>query len=202
MVPYFETVKSFADVPFTKDGGTSGVDTKSFLDAADGLILIFDLFDAIVFGFIQLTLRQNLNAVRIRYENNIGRSKTLEDLARSEREDGRRKATPCLVRVLRGLALTQRALEKMQRDPHAQPRVCFRQSYDAVMLPHHCRIVQHVVHLAILSVPSRSSFYACITQNGCPEKLGVELDKWLLGLNKIVVHMSDWLKNGGYGYVS
>ncbi|KAF9035513.1 glycolipid transfer protein [Panaeolus papilionaceus] len=202
MAPYFETVKSFADVPFTLDNGRSGIDTQAFLEAADGLVLMFDLFGAGVFGFIQMDLRNNIHGVRTRYNNASHKSTTLERLAEGEKEDTQKwEAIPCLVRLMRGLALTHKALFNMQRDPQSELHTCFRQSYDAVLSKHHGFIIRNVVYVAIRSVPSRSSFYQRIAQGGSHEKLDVELAKWLAGLERIVDHMSRWLKEGGYGNV-
>lgn len=33
--------QSFADVPFTNEGGEGGVETHSFLEASDGLVQLF-----------------------------------------------------------------------------------------------------------------------------------------------------------------
>ncbi|PPQ74983.1 hypothetical protein CVT24_010279 [Panaeolus cyanescens] len=118
MTPYFETVKSFADVPFTLDEGKGGVDTLAFLEAADGLVLMFgesssspgicailtkfiDLFGAGVFGFIQMDLRNNIHGVRTRYHSATDKSSTLEALAKSERDEVQKwEAIPCLVRLM------------------------------------------------------------------------------------------------------
>ncbi|KAH0583292.1 hypothetical protein H2248_011166 [Termitomyces sp. 'cryptogamus'] len=97
MAPYFETVKSFADVPVIAEG----IDTKAFLDASDGLIQMFELFGPGVFSFIQSDLRSNIAGVRSRYEATHVSSGTLEELLRNEGKEASKHATPCLVRLTR-----------------------------------------------------------------------------------------------------
>ena len=55
--------------------------------------------------------------------------------------------------------------------------------------------------VAIRAVPRRNDFYMRIAQGGSIEKLGIELGKWLCGLECIVKHVSGFLERGGYGKV-
>jgi len=199
MPPYFETVKSFADVPFTE----YGVETQSFLEASDGLVQMFDLFGSAVFGFVQSDLRSNIAGVRARYDSAATRhqSGTLEALVEAENKESHKHATPCLVRLTRGLALTCKALQNMQSDKTSELHVCFKRSYDEVLRHHHSFIIRSVVSVAIRAVPRRNEFYMRIVQGGSIEKLDVELGKWLCGLESIVKHVSVFLERGGYGKV-
>ncbi|KAF9646318.1 glycolipid transfer protein [Thelephora ganbajun] len=197
VTPYFETVKSFADVPVTSDG----VETASFLDASDGFVNMFDLLGIGVFSFVQVDLRANIGGVRSRYTSHQQVSSTLETLVTSEAQEGTRQSTACLVRLIRGLLFTCRALENMQTDHTSELRTCFRRSYDDVLRHHHGWLIQSAVILAITAVPSRPEFYRRISQGASYEKLDTELAKWLEGLNQIVVHMKRFLDEGGYGTV-
>jgi len=200
MPPYFETVKSFADVLFTEDG----VETQSFLEASDGLVQMFDLFGSTVFGFVQSDLRSNIAGVRARYDSSAThhQSGTLEALVEAESmEPHKHVATKCLIRLIRGLALTCKALQNMQNDTTSELHACFKKSYDEVLSHHHSFIIRSVVSVAILAVPRRNEFYMRIAQGGSIEKLDVELGKWLCGLESIVKHVSDFLERGGYGKV-
>jgi len=197
VTPYFETVKSFADVPVTSDG----VETASFLDASDGLVNMFDLLGIGVFSFVQADLRANIGGVRSRHMSHQQVSSTLEKLVTSEVQEGTRHTTACLVRLVRGLLFTCRALENMLADHDSELRACFKRSYDEVLRHHHGWFIQSAVTLAITAVPSRSEFYRRISQGASHEKLDAELSKWLKGLNQIVVHMKRFLDEGGYGTV-
>lgn len=108
----------------------------------------------------------------------------------------------------------------MQADTSSELHVCFKRSYDTVLRHHHTFLVRSVVsvrvssllicvldspHLlvqvAIRAVPHRRDFYRQISQGGSPEKLDVELAKWLAGLDAIVKHMCAFLEQGGFGKV-
>ncbi|KAF5338105.1 hypothetical protein D9758_015380 [Tetrapyrgos nigripes] len=196
MAPYFETVKSFADVPVE-----SGVDTRQFLEASDGLVMMFDLFGSQVFGFVQADIRNNIQGVRKRYLCTEHSSTTLESLVETEAAEGHKEGTPCLVRLIRGLALTCQALQHMQRDQSAELHVCFKRSYDSVLKHHHSFIIRSVVYVAIRAVPRRKEFYDKIAQGGSKEKLDTEMNRWLEALEVIVGRMSAFLEKGGFGKV-
>ncbi|KAF8159142.1 glycolipid transfer protein domain-containing protein [Crassisporium funariophilum] len=197
MAPHFETVKSFADVPFTD----SGVETQSFLEASDGLVQMFDLLGSGVFGFVQSDMRSNISGVRARYDATRDNSGTLEALVQSESTESQKHATPCLVRLTRGLSFTCKALQNMQSDTGSELHVCFKRSYDEVLRHHHTFVIRSVVSVAIRAVPRRNDFYTRIAQGGSIEKLDIELAKWLSGLERIVKHISTFLAHGGYGRV-
>ncbi|KAI0923669.1 hypothetical protein AcW1_006563 [Taiwanofungus camphoratus] len=197
MTPYFETAKSFADVPITEDG----VETTSFLLASTDFVNMFDLLGSGVFGFVQADLRSNLTGVRTRYEADVSESTTLEKLVIHEAEDNRRHGTACLVRLIRGLLFTCQALQNMQSDRASELHVCFKRSYDANLKHHHTFIIRSAVSVAIRAVPHRSDFYNRIAQGGSHEKFDAELAKWLVGLEVIVLRMKTFLEQGGYGRV-
>ncbi|KAF9522362.1 glycolipid transfer protein domain-containing protein [Crepidotus variabilis] len=197
MTPYFETVKSYVDVPVTD----TGVESRSFFEATDGLVQMFDLFGSGVFGFIQADLKSNINGVRTRYEAQPDRCGTLEDLVRSASSDPNQTAIPCLVRLMRGLSLTCKALQHMQQDRGAELHVCFRRAYDDVLKQHHSWVIRSIVYVAIRAVPYRDDFYSKIAQGGSREKLDDALNKWLVGLDRIVQHMITFLHQGNYGRV-
>ncbi|KAG7096113.1 hypothetical protein E1B28_006787 [Marasmius oreades] len=197
MTPYFETVKSFADVRITENG----IDTHDFLDASDGLVKMFDLFGSTVFGFVQSDIKGNIAGVRARFESTREKSVTVERLVEEETKENKRVAIACLVRLVRGLYFTHQALENTQSDTSSELHVCFKRAYDLVLKHHHGFIVRNVVSVAIRAVPRRSDFFSCIAQGGSKEKLDVELRKWLDGLDGIVQRVSKFLKDGGYGRV-
>ncbi|KAI0290578.1 glycolipid transfer protein [Russula brevipes] len=174
MAPQFESVKSFANVPITADG----VETISFLEAADGLMNLFDLMGGPVFAFVQTDLRNNIAGVRTRYGAHVSASETLESLVRAEAREGGTHGTACLVRLTRGLLFTCRALQNAQEDRNAELRICFKRAYDVVLSHHHSFIIRSVV-----------------------SKLDAELSKWLLALDALVIRLSAFLRDGNYGRV-
>lgn len=197
MAPYYETAKSFSDVLITDEG----VETASFLHASDDFVAMFDLLGTGVFSFVQTDLRSNIAGVRARYEVTSNESRTLEKMAEQEAREKQRHATACLVRLVRGLLFTCRALQNMQQDKAAELHVCFRRSYDEILRHHHSFVVRSVVMVAIRAVPHRRDFYNRLAQGTAHDKFDAELVKWLLGLEVIVMRMKDFLERGGYGKV-
>jgi len=197
MAPYFETAKSFADVPITEDG----IDTLAFLDASADFIHMFDLVGNGVFIFVQHDLRTNLGGVRNQYEAASADSSTLEKLVVHEAKTDHRHGTACLTRLIRGLLFTCEALQNLQSDHSAELHVCLKRSYDTNLKHHHTFIIRSAVSVAIRAVPHRRDFYKRLTQDGSPEQLDIALTKWLDGLHTIVMRMKAFLAEGGYGKV-
>ncbi|KAH7891024.1 glycolipid transfer protein domain-containing protein [Phlebopus sp. FC_14] len=195
--PYFETVKSFADVPITE----SGIETVAFLDASDGLVKLFDLLGSGVFGFVQADIKGNIAGVRTRHQNTSAQSSTLENLVRSETSEGHRDGTSCLVRLTRGLMFLCKALQHMQNDPSIELHACFKRSYDEVLKHHHTFVVRSLAVVAVRAAPYRRDFVARISQGGDKEKFNAELDRWLAGLDVIVKRLKAFIEDGGYGKV-
>ncbi|KAI0248761.1 glycolipid transfer protein [Lactifluus subvellereus] len=197
MPPQFESVKSFANVPVTADG----VETTSFLEAADGLMNLFDLLGGPVFAFVQTDLRNNITGVRARYAGRESVSATLENLVQAEAREGEKQGTACLVRLTRGLLFTCRALQHAQEDRMAELSVCFKRAYDIVLRHHHSFVIRSVVTVAIYAVPRRDIFFTRIAEGGSVEKLDIELAKWLAALDTLVIRLSAFLRDGNYGHV-
>ncbi|KIJ65369.1 hypothetical protein HYDPIDRAFT_174853 [Hydnomerulius pinastri MD-312] len=185
--PYFEAVKSFANVPITEEG----VETVSFLEASDGLVKLFDLLGSGVFGFVQADIKGNIGEC----------SATIENLVRSETSEVHRHGTGCLIRLTRGLLFLCKALQHMQNDPSVELHVCFKRSYDEVLKHHHTFVVRSLAVVAVRAAPYRRDFIARISQGGDREKFDVELAKWLAGLDVIVRRLKSFIEEGGYGRV-
>jgi len=58
-----------------------------------------------------------------------------------------------------------------------------------------------IAQVAIHAVPRRDDFYTRIAQGGSVEKLDIELAKWLIALDALVVRLSAFLRDGNYGHV-
>ncbi|EIN14749.1 glycolipid transfer protein [Punctularia strigosozonata HHB-11173 SS5] len=210
MAPYFETAKSFADVPI----GDDGVDTVAFLEASDALMNMFDLLGIGVFTFVQHDLRMNISGVRHRHDSHTDRSPTLEKLVLAEHDDGHKHATGCLVRLLRhvtvyttGLAFTLISLRNTQAEPKTPLHASFKKAYDVTLKHHHKWAIRNVVYIALRATPHRADFYARISESSPTAhdehaRLDVELTKWLAGLDIIVRHMKDFLERHDLGKVT
>ncbi|KAF8160696.1 glycolipid transfer protein domain-containing protein [Crassisporium funariophilum] len=200
MAPYLETVKSFADVPITD----AGVDTVIFLQAADGLVGLFDLLGSTAFVVVQNDLRGNIAKLRARYEATPILSATLESLVINEQNEKKRTATEGLLWLLRGLSFTCHALESSQNNKTEELSASFAKSYEGTLKKFHNFVVKGIFAVALKACPYRADFYtklAADPEGGEPasqEKLNSELEKWLAALRTIITRMEDFYAAGGY----
>ncbi|KAF5380368.1 hypothetical protein D9615_004737 [Tricholomella constricta] len=200
MAPYLETVKSFADVPITD----AGVDTVAFLEAAQGLVGLFDLLGSAAFSVVQSDLRGNIAKVRARYDAAPAQSATLEQLVENEKTEKKRTATEGLVWLLRGLSFTCKALQNSQANKSEELAAAFTKSYEGTLKKFHNFVVKGIFSVAMKACPYRADFYtklAADPDGGAPasqEKLNEELDKWLAALATIVARMEDFYEKGGH----
>ncbi len=58
-----------------------------------------------------------------------------------------------------------------------------------------------IAQVAIHAVPRRDDFFTRIAQGGSVEKLDIELAKWLIALDALIVRLSAFLRDGNYGCV-
>jgi len=198
MAPYLDTVKSFADVSITD----AGVDTVAFLEAAEGLVGLFDLLGSAAFSMVQADLKGNITKVRARYDALPAQCATLEELVENEKGEKKRTATEGLMWLLRGLAFTCKALQVAQKDKNEELRAAFTKSYEGTLKNFHNFVVKGVFSVAMKACPYRADFYkklAADPKGGTPasdERLNETLDKWLAALDNIIVRMETFYEKG------
>ncbi|KAG5352596.1 Pleckstrin like proteiny domain-containing family A member [Termitomyces sp. T112] len=201
MAPYLETVKSFADVPVTD----AGVDTLAFLEAAEGLVGIFDLLGSTAFSVVQNDIKGNIAKVRARYDAARNLSGTLEKLVENEKMEKKRTATEGLLWLLRGLSFTCKALQNSQANKTEELAGAFAKSYEGTLKRFHNFVVKGIFAVAMKACPYRADFYkklAADPSGGPPasqEKLDEELNKWLAALDAIVARVEAFYEKGSYG---
>ncbi|KIY44584.1 het-c2 protein [Fistulina hepatica ATCC 64428] len=200
MAPYFESVKSFADVPVTD----AGVDTVAFLEAAEGVVRLFDLLGSSAFTVVQNDLKGNIIKVRARYEAFPDQSKTLEMLVENEKGEKKRVATEGLMWLLRGLSFTCKSLQTAQANKSEELSAAFIKGYGVTLKKFHNIVVKGVFSIAMKACPYRKDFYAKLAADpaGGPsvsdDKLNEDLNKWLAALDAIVIRMEVFYEKGGH----
>ncbi|KAF9482212.1 glycolipid transfer protein [Pholiota conissans] len=198
MAPYLETVKSFTEVPITNEG----VDTVVFLEAADGLVGLFDILGSAAFSVVQNDLKGNITKVRTRYEATPTLSKTLELLVENEKNEKKRVATEGLLWLLRGLSFTCQALQNAQANLSEELSTAFTKSYENTLKKFHNFVVKGIFAVAMKACPYRADFYAKLAADpaGGPaatqEKLNEELNAWLAALSSIVARVQTFYVEG------
>ncbi|RPD78609.1 het-c2 protein [Lentinus tigrinus ALCF2SS1-7] len=200
MAPYLETVKSFADVPIAD----AGVDTLAFLEAAQGVVGLFELLGSAAFVPVQNDLKGNIAKVRARYDAAPAQSSTLELLVVNEKGEKKRTATEGLMWLLRGLSFTCKALLAAQANPSTELSAAFTGSYEVTLKKFHNFVVKGIFSVAMKACPYRADFYSKLAADpagGPPvpaDKLNEELNKWLAALDNIVKRMEDFYEKGGH----
>ncbi|KAF8522381.1 glycolipid transfer protein [Gautieria morchelliformis] len=203
MPTYFDTIKkvgqfllvrqSFADVPVTD----AGVDTFAFLEAAEGLVGLFDLLGSKAFSVVQNDLNGNITKVRTRYTATPTVSATLEQLVENEKTEKKQVATEGLMWLLRGLNFTSLALQSSYANKEEELSVSFSKSYDGTLKKYHSFVVKPIFAVTLKACPYRSVFYEKL--GSPPERVDAELGKWLEALDGILKRMNTFYDKGGYG---
>ncbi|CAH7669791.1 glycolipid transfer protein domain-containing protein [Phakopsora pachyrhizi] len=192
-VCYFDKMKrSFDKVLITEQG----IDTLTFLEASDELVKLFDLFESKAFNVVQSDLTGNITKIRTRYESHQSVSNTLESLVEGEKDEKKRDATQGLLWLTRGLHFTHEGLRHSQKNPTDELSVSFTKGYENTLKPHHSFVVRPVFGLAMKACPYRADLFKKL---GTKERVDVELDKWLTGLDSIVSRIQKFYEKGNYG---
>ncbi|KZP34427.1 glycolipid transfer protein [Athelia psychrophila] len=200
MAPYLDTVKSFADVPITD----LGVATISFLEAADGLVGLFDLLGSTAFTVVQSDIKGNITKVRARYNAVPDQCATLEALVKNEASEKKRPATEGLMWLLRGMSFTCKSLQNLQANKSEELTAAFTKGYEGSLKQFHNFVVKGVFAVAMKACPYRKDFYAKLAADpaggeaASDEKLNEDLDKWLAGLDAIVTRIQAFYVEGKY----
>jgi len=190
---YFDQIKrSFADVPVTDEG----VDTAAFLEACEDLVKLFDLFGSKAFAVVQNDLTGNITRIRARYDAFPEKSKTLEIMVESEKTEKKKDATQALLWLTRGLHFTNEGLRLSQKNPGEELTESFTKGYETTLKQYHSFVVKPIFGLAMKACPYRADLYEKL---GPKDKVDVELERWLSGLEKIVGQIENFYEKGNYG---
>lgn len=85
-----------------------GINTADFLEAAEGLVRLFDLLGSTAFAIVQKDMTGNIEKIRARQLAFPAQSDTLESLVKSESVEKKRTATEGLLWLLRSVSIPLR----------------------------------------------------------------------------------------------
>ncbi|TYJ51841.1 hypothetical protein B9479_007559 [Cryptococcus floricola] len=197
---FFETItKSFTDVTITE----AGVNTAEFLEAAEGLVKIFNLFGNPAFTVVQNDLTGNIAKIRAYLAQNPTSASTLESLLAAEKANvpkpKDRVATDALMWLLRGLKFTSLGLKINLENKDEELSASFTKAYEQSLKKYHGMMVRPVFYLAMKACPYRATFYPKL---GEPQtEVTVKLEAWLKALYDIVEKETTVFKAGSYGEI-
>ncbi|KAI9016360.1 glycolipid transfer protein domain-containing protein [Phycomyces nitens] len=152
---YFNTIKrSFANVDLS-----NGINTNEFLEAAEGMVNMFDVIGSTAFGFVQSDMSGNIKRLRVRYASDPDQNSTLESLVDRESGEPKRLATEGLLWLIRALEFTAKGLRRSLDHPKEELAESFSVAYETTLRKHHNFLVRPVFALAVKSCPYRQDFY-------------------------------------------
>ncbi|CAI6229446.1 unnamed protein product [Periconia digitata] len=186
MATFFDTLKkSFVDVP-VKDGDK--ISTTEFLEAAEGLLTLFDVLGSIAFNPVKSDMGGNIKKIRDRQLAAPALSETLQDLVINELKEKKHVATEGLLWLTRGLDFTAQALRHNTTNSTKELADSFREAYGKTLKPHHSFLVKPIFSTAMSATPYRKDFYAKLGDDQA--KVSAELEKWLSALEKLLATLT------------
>ncbi|BFZ55380.1 hypothetical protein PYCC9005_002420 [Savitreella phatthalungensis] len=174
-----------------------GVMTNEFLEAAEGLVKLFDLLGSAAFSVVQKDMTGNIAKVRNRLLSHPAQSETLEELVKNEcATEKKRTATEGLLWLLRGLQFTAVALRRSVQNATEELVDSFTKAYEATLRPFHGMLVRPLFSLAMKATPYRKDFYAKLGSDQA--KVKEQLDKNSQALEGIVTQVQTFYAQGNY----
>ncbi|KAI5777791.1 glycolipid transfer protein domain-containing protein [Geopyxis carbonaria] len=190
MPTFFDTAKrNFQDVPVA-DGQ---VPTSEFLEAAESVVALFDVFGSVAFVSVQKDMTGNIKKVRDYQLAHPAESGTLQSLVAHELASKKHTATEGLLWLNRGLEFTQQALRKNYDNQSEQLTESFTAAYEKTLKPHHNFMVKGIFTVAMKACPYRADFYKNL--GGDEEQVRPQLHEWLGALENITGINSALLKD-------
>ncbi|KAI1918606.1 hypothetical protein LOZ58_003937 [Ophidiomyces ophidiicola] len=189
---WFDTIRrSFADV--SVDQATdNGINTTEFLEAAESLVVLFDLLGSVAFTPVKNDLLGNIKKIRERQLVAPAESETLQQLVLNELKTGKHTATEGLVWLVRGLDFTAQSLRLNLSQPADELSTSFRAAYGTTLRPHHGWAVKPIFSAAMSATPYRKDFYAKLGDD--TTKVHAAMDKEIAALEKVVAILQQFQK--------
>ncbi|CAG8436478.1 3842_t:CDS:2 [Diversispora eburnea] len=192
-ITYFDTIeRNYSEVSITDEG----IDTKTFLEATEGLVKLFDLLESKAFIVVKNDMNGNIKKIRERYLIDTIKNSTLESLVINEKGEKKRKATEGLLWLKRGLEFTSTALRRSKNNKDEELSASFRIAYEGTLRLFHGFVVVTLFNFAMDSVPTRAAFFKKLGEDEL--KIEEQYEIWLLALEKIVARLVEFYIQGGH----
>ncbi|KAJ2490995.1 hypothetical protein IWW37_002661 [Coemansia sp. RSA 2050] len=174
----------------------AGINTAEFLNAARGVVMLFDELGSAAFVAVKSDISGNIDKVQAKYDTDKAAFSTLEKIVMAEAGTKDRKASQGLLWLKRGLEFTAQGLHRNLSNAAEELADSFRQAYEITLKPLHGFVVRTVFNVAMAACPYRKAFY---------EKLGGEneavfkgLEVWVAALQKQLSQLDAFYKKGAY----
>ncbi|KAH6568173.1 hypothetical protein BASA62_005640 [Batrachochytrium salamandrivorans] len=194
MATFFDTLSS-SYTTIVVASSDNGIPTVQFLDSTNSLTKLFDTLGA-AFSVVSSDMHGNITKIRTRFDQNVARSGTLQELVNAERADNSGKAADALLWLKRGLEFTAMGLRRNLDNPSEELSTSFNKAYEGTLSRHHNFMIRGVFSLAMKACPSRVDFYAKLSGSD-PAKMKEQLVAWLSALETQVSIINQFLKANG-----
>ncbi|KAJ2724307.1 hypothetical protein GGI07_002081 [Coemansia sp. Benny D115] len=196
---FFQSIpRSFENVSITDDG----IDTVQFLEAASGVVMLFDVLGSTAFLPVKTDLNGNIAKIRAKYDSDPAAFNTLQKIVLAEAvpdSSGKldRTATQGLLWLNRGLEFTAHGVSNNLKNTKAEVSDSFVIAYGNTLKQFHNFIVKGIFSLAIKACPSREDFYKLLGSD--LEEVTKRLAVWVDALQDIVLRLNVFYSKGAYG---
>ncbi|RPB26157.1 glycolipid transfer protein [Terfezia boudieri ATCC MYA-4762] len=184
MATFFDGRRSFKDVETN-----GGINTSQFLEAAEGVVQLFDILGSTAFAPVKSDMSGNIKKIRDRQLAAPSASETLQSLTTAEQAEKKKVATEGLLWLNRGLDFTAQALRNNHTNSTEELANSFTKAYEATLKKHHGIMVRPIFALAMKACPYRNAFYKKLGDD--QEAVKKELEAWLGGLEKCVTILNN-----------
>ncbi|KAJ2891710.1 hypothetical protein IWW38_003506 [Coemansia aciculifera] len=174
----------------------SGINTAQFLDAARGVVMLFDELGSAAFVAVKSDISGNIDKVQAKYDSDKVAFNTLEKIVLAEAGTKDRKATQGLLWLKRGLEFTAQGLSRSLSNAAEELADSFRQAYEVTLKPLHNFVVKAVFNVAMGACPYRKTFYE--KMGGDNEAVHKGLQLWVAALQKHLDQLNALYKKGAY----
>ncbi|KAF8647061.1 hypothetical protein AX16_006896 [Volvariella volvacea WC 439] len=201
MAPFFKRVKSFHDVPTEPD-----VETESFLQAAEGVVELFNLLGSTAFYLVVNDLKGNITKVRNRLSEDPVNGKGLKSLVDAEIKAKQKTAAEGLLWLLRGLEFTCKAMYTFLSNPALPLSDAFSKAYEDSLRAFHNFVVRSAFSVALKACPTRQQLLQSLTADpeggasATQEEVNTQIEAWTKGLDNIVKIMKQHYEVNKYKF--
>ncbi|KAJ1654700.1 hypothetical protein GGF44_005234, partial [Coemansia sp. RSA 1694] len=174
----------------------AGINTAEFLDAARGVVMLFDELGSTAFLAVKTDISGNINKVQAKYDSDKAAFNTLEKIVLAEAGTKDRTATQGLLWLKRGLEFTAQGLSRSLSNAAEELVDSFRQAYEVTLKPLHGFVVKAVFNVAMAACPYRKTFYE--KMGGDNDAVRKDLQVWVDALQKHLDLLNDLYRKGAY----
>ncbi|KAJ1938399.1 hypothetical protein FBU59_004452 [Linderina macrospora] len=174
----------------------AGINTKEFLDAASGVVMLFDELGSTAFAPVKSDISGNIAKVKAKLDSDPAKYDTLEKIILAEAGSKDRTATQGLLWLKRGLEFTALGLSKNLATPSEELSKSFTDAYQATLKQFHNFVVKGVFNLAMKACPYRKDFY--VKLGGDNDAVYGELKVWVDALQAQLNQLNVFYAKGSY----